>query len=81
MNEQVATAARIVGLGAYNTPDEVLNAISGQLNNLVTARADAAGERAAKAAEKSVIKYSLIAAGVGIVGGGLLGYALARKFR
>lgn len=40
-----------------------------------------AGETGAQAARSAVVKYSLIAGVVGIVGGGLLGLALARRFR
>lgn len=70
-----------IGFGAYETPNDVLNAIAPQLNALVTDRADRAAEAAHNKSKGEVIMYSAIAAGVGIVGGGLLGLALARRFR
>ena len=68
-----------------------LNKIKPQLNDAVTnviqgakayvaQQAAKAGETGAQAARSAVIKYSLIAGAVGIVGGGLLGWQLARRF-
>jgi hypothetical protein len=73
-------AARI-GLGAYETPNEVLNAIAPALKSLIHTEAENAGVIGAKAAEKAVWKAGLIGGAIGIVGGGLLGFVLARKFR
>jgi hypothetical protein len=71
----------MVGLGAYETPNEVLSAIAPELKALVHAEAMNAGAKASKSARSSVITYSIIAGVVGVVGGGLLGLGLARTFR
>lgn len=61
--------------------DEVAANVATNAQALVHHEAEKAGETAAQAARDAVVKYSIIAAGVGIVGGGLLGWGLAKKFR
>jgi hypothetical protein len=71
---------------------QIVAQIKPQLDNLATTvvnnardyvhqQAAMAGETGAQAARSAVVKYSIIAAGVGIVGGGLLGWQLAKRLR
>jgi hypothetical protein len=61
--------------------NQAITAVAQQAKALVTQQAAEAGQRGADAARAAVIKYSLIAAGVGIVGGGILGWQLAKRLR
>lgn len=61
--------------------DELATNVVQGAKDYVHQQAVMAGETGAQAARSAVIKYSLIAAGVGIVGGGLLGWQLAKRFR
>jgi hypothetical protein len=61
--------------------DEVASNVAVNAQALVHHEAEQAGQTAAQAARDAVVKYSIIAAGVGVVGGGLLGWGLAKKFR
>lgn len=60
--------------------DLATNVIQGA-KEYVHQQAALAGETGAQAARSAVMTYSAIAAGVGIVGGGLLGWQLAKRFR
>lgn len=73
-SSKIATAIEAKG-------KEAIGKVAQQAKELVTQQAAKAGQAGADAAEKAVWKAALIAGGIGIVGGGLLGFALSRRFR
>jgi len=61
--------------------DSLAQSVINSSKDYVHQQAAMAGETGAQAARSAVVKYSLIAAGAGIIGGGLLGWQLAKRLR